>query len=82
MPLGLIDFMNRFYSYLFVPSKIENMKKLTNYGSPFIMLLVPLFLMIGLLLTNLDQEILLEKQNAGLKLRVPPIKQLVCTILK
>ncbi len=58
------------------------MKKLTNCVSPFIMLLVPLFLLIGLLVTNLDNEIPLEKQNAGLKLQVPSLKNLVSTFLK
>jgi len=58
------------------------MKKLTNCVSPFIMLLVPLFLLIGLLVTNLDNEIPLEKQNAGLKLQVPSLKNLVSTVFK
>jgi len=58
------------------------MKKLTNCVSPFIMLLVPLFLLIGLLVTNLDNEIPLEKQNAVLKLQVPSLKNLVSTVLK
>jgi hypothetical protein len=46
------------------------------------MLLVPLFLLIGLLVTNLDNEIPLEKQNAVLKLQVPSLKNLVSTVLK
>ncbi len=58
------------------------MKKLTNCVSPFIMLLVPLFLLIGLLVTNLDNEIPLEKQNAGLKLQVPSLKNLVSSVFK
>jgi hypothetical protein len=58
------------------------MKKLTNCVSPFIMLLVPLFLLIGLLLTNLKNEIPVEKQNAGLKLQVPSFKSLVSTVFK
>lgn len=58
------------------------MKKLTNYISPFIMLLIPLFLLIGLLVTNLNNEIPLEKQNASLKLQVPSLKNIVSTVLK
>jgi hypothetical protein len=46
------------------------------------MLLVPLFLLIGLLLTNLNNEIPVEKQNAGLKLQVPSFKSLVSTVFK
>jgi len=46
------------------------------------MLLVPLFLLIGLLVTNLNKEIPLEKQSAGLKLQVPSFKSLVSTVLK
>jgi len=58
------------------------MKKLTNCVSPFIMLLVPLFLLIGLLVSNLNNEIPAEKQRAGLKLQVPSLKSLVSTVLK
>ena len=58
------------------------MKKLTNCVSPFIMLLVPLFLLIGLLVSNLNNEIPVEKQRAGLKLQVPALKSLVSTVLK
>lgn len=58
------------------------MKKLTNCISPFIMLLVPLFLLIGLLVSNLNNEIPVEKQRAGLKLQVPSLKSLVSTVLK
>jgi len=46
------------------------------------MLLVPLFLLIGLLVTNLNNEIPLEKQSAGLKFQVPSLKNLVSTVLK
>lgn len=58
------------------------MKKLTNCVSPFIMLLVPLFLLIGLLVTNLNNEIPVEKQNAVLKLQVPSLKSLASAVLK
>ncbi len=46
------------------------------------MLLIPLFLLIGLLVTNLNNEIPLEKQNASLKLQVPSLKNIVSTVLK
>jgi len=46
------------------------------------MLLVPLFLLIGLLVSNLNNEIPVEKQRAGLKLQVPSLKTLVSTVLK
>jgi hypothetical protein len=82
LPLGLIDFRNSLFNYLFVLSKIENMKKLTNCVSPFIMLLVPLFLLIGLLLTNINNEIPVEKQSAGLKLKMPSIRSLVSNVIK
>ena len=46
------------------------------------MLLVPLFLLIGLLVTNLNNEIPVEKQNAVLKLQVPSLKSLASAVLK
>ena len=58
------------------------MKKLINCVSPFIMLLVPLFLLIGLLVSNLNNEIPVEKQRAVLKLQLPSLKSLVSTVLK
>lgn len=58
------------------------MKKLFNCLSPFIMLLVPLFLLIGLLVMNLDNEIPVEKQNASLKLQVPTLKSLIQAAIK
>lgn len=58
------------------------MKKLFNCLSPFIMLLVPLFLLIGLLAMNLDNEIPVEKQNASLKLQVPTLKSLIQAAIK
>ena len=53
------------------------MKKLTNFISPFIMLLVPLFLLIGILALSIDNEIPAEKQNASLKLQVPSLKSII-----
>ena len=50
------------------------MKKLTSTLSPFIMLLVPLFLLIGLLAMNIDKDIPAEKLQASIKLQVPTFK--------
>jgi len=58
------------------------MKKLTNCVSPFIMLLVPLFLLIGLLAINVHNEIPVEKQSAGLKLQVPSLKNIITAAIK
>ncbi|WP_306550431.1 hypothetical protein [Daejeonella sp.] len=58
------------------------MKKLTNCISPFIMLLVPLFLLIGILLLSVKNEIPIEKQNAGLKLQVPSVKTIIKAVIK
>ena len=58
------------------------MKKLTNRVSPFIMLLVPLFLLVGLLAMNVNNEIPVEKQNASLKLQMPSLKSLIKAAVK
>lgn len=58
------------------------MKKLTNCISPFIMLLVPLFLLIGILLLSINNQIPVEKQNASLKLQVPLVKTLIQAVIK
>lgn len=58
------------------------MKKLTNCVSPFIMLLVPLFLLVGLLAMNVNNEIPVEKQNASLKLQMPSLKSLIKAAVK
>ena len=58
------------------------MKKLTNCISPFIMLLVPLFLLIGILLLSVKNEIPIEKQNASLKLQVPSVKTVIKAVIK
>ena len=55
------------------------MKKL-NSISPFIVLLTPVILIIGLLMMNLDNEIPAERQNASLKLQVPSLKIMVSSI--
>ena len=56
------------------------MKKLTNSISPFLLLLVPLFLIVGLLLINLEKEIPAEKYNASLNLQVPSFEALIQNI--
>ena len=58
------------------------MKKLTNCISPFIMLLVPLFLLIGILILSVKNEAPLEKQNASLKLLVPSVKTVIKAVIK
>ena len=55
------------------------MKKL-NSISPFIMLLLPMILIIGLLIFNVNSEIPAEKYNASLKLQVPSFKAMVSNI--
>ena len=59
--------------------KLKLMKKL-NSISPFIVLLTPVILIIGLLMMNLDNEIPAERQHASLKLQVPSLKVLVNNI--
>jgi hypothetical protein len=58
------------------------MKKLKNCISPFIMLLLPLFLLIGILALSIDNEIPVEKQNASLKLQVPSVKTIIQAVIK
>ena len=57
------------------------MKKLTNSVSPFLMLLVPLFLIIGLWFTNMNNEISAEKYEASIKLQVPSFKVLIQSVI-
>ena len=58
------------------------MKKLTNCISPFIMLLVPLFLLIGVLVMNVNNKIPVEKQSASIKLQVPSLKSMIKAAIK
>lgn len=53
------------------------MKKLTNNVSPFIMLLVPLFMLFGVLALNFDKEIPAHKERASVNLQVPTLKSFV-----
>lgn len=58
------------------------MKKFTNTLSPFIMLLVPLFLLIGLLALNVNNEIPADKLKASIKLQMPTLKSLIQASIK
>ena len=58
------------------------MKKFSNTLSPFIMLLVPLFLLIGLLALNVNNEIPAEKLKASIKLQMPTLKSLIQASIK
>ena len=58
------------------------MKKLTGTLSPFIMLLVPLFLLIGLLALNVNNEIPADKLKASIKLQMPTLKSLIQASIK
>lgn len=58
------------------------MKKLSNCISPFIMLLVPLFLLIGILATNINKELPADRLNAGLRLQIPSIKMIILAAIK
>ncbi len=49
------------------------MKKLTNIASPFILMLVPVFMMIGLLIFNRDIEIPAEKAAASISFQLPAL---------
>jgi hypothetical protein len=53
------------------------MKRSTNTVSPFIMLLIPLFLLMGLVAINANHEMPAAKQKASVKLQVPSLKDLV-----
>lgn len=55
------------------------MKKSTTV-SPFIMLLVPAFLLVGITVANVNTEIPIEKHKASIKLQTPTFKVLVKSI--
>ena len=46
------------------------------------MLLIPLFLLIGILAFSVNNERPVEKQNATLKLQVPSVKTLIQAAIK
>jgi len=50
------------------------MKKINNFASPFIMLLIPLFLLIGIITMNVRNVVQVSKQNTELKIQAPSIK--------
>ena len=56
------------------------MKKILNNTSPFLMLLIPVFIVVGLLLLNVDKEIPADKYQASINLQVPSFIALVQTI--
>ncbi len=58
------------------------MKKLNNIVSPFIMLLIPLFLLIGILATTMNKELPADRLSAGLRLQVPSIKMIILAAIK
>ena len=58
------------------------MKKLTNIVSPFIMLLVPLFILLGVLTMNMNKEMPAHKERASIKLQVPTLKSFIQAALK
>ncbi len=58
------------------------MKKFKNRISPFIMLLLPVFILIGLFAFNFDNEISTEKQHAILKFKAPSLEMIVKAIIK
>ena len=55
------------------------MKKF-NSISPFIVLLTPVILIIGLLVMNLNNEIPAERQQASMKLQVPSFKAMINSV--
>jgi hypothetical protein len=57
------------------------MKKLKNYISPFIMLLIPVFILIGILAINMNNEISNEKQHAFLKFQAPSLEMIVKAVI-
>jgi hypothetical protein len=56
------------------------MKKLTDLVSPFIMLLIPVFLIIALLIINQNLEIPAEKLKASASFQIPSFKVLVYSV--
>lgn len=56
------------------------MKTFTNIASPFILMLVPVFLIIGLLMLNRDTEIPAEKFKASTSFQIPAFRMTVQSI--
>lgn len=56
------------------------MKKFTNLTSPFIMMLIPVFLVIGLLIINRNIEIPDDKMEASISFQVPSFKVMVQSV--
>jgi hypothetical protein len=57
------------------------MKKLTKPVSPFIMLLIPVFLLVALLAMNSNSDSSAEKQKMSIKLQVPTVKSIVKAVI-
>ena len=53
------------------------MKKLTTTVSPFLVMLVPVFLGLAFMATRVDNEIPAEKEQASINLKVPAVIALV-----
>ena len=58
------------------------MKKLSNTASPFLMLLVPLFLLAGILTIHLSDETPAQKQKAATGIQIPNLKPLVGAVIR
>jgi hypothetical protein len=59
-----------------------DMKKFTNTLSPFVMLLVPLFLLLGVLAMNSTNKVPAGKQKASVKLEIPALKDFIQAAVK
>jgi len=53
------------------------LKKSSTNPSPFLMLLIPLFIVVGLLIMNINNEIPAENYHTGLVLNAPSFKELI-----
>lgn len=56
---------------------INAMKKLTTTVSPFLVMLVPVFLGLAFMATRVDNETPAEKEQASINLKVPAVLALV-----
>ncbi|MEO8795828.1 MAG: hypothetical protein ABI390_10195 [Daejeonella sp.] len=56
------------------------MKKLSNTVSPFLLLLLPMFFVVGLLVFNLQNDIPAERYEASIHLQIPSFKALIQSI--
>lgn len=56
------------------------MKNFANNASPFLLMLVPVFLIIGLLMLNRDTEIPAEKYKASTSFQMPAFRMTLQSI--